>query len=369
MLTERNLPRCYFPKDATVIYQQLHGFSDASELAYSAVLYLRQVDSTGAVHIALVAAKTKVAPIKRQSIPRLELCGAVLLAQLLHHCQTTFELPLRDTFAWTDSTIVLNWLAGNPRRFKVFVGNRVSQIVDLIPSNRWHFVEGTDNPADCASRGLFASELITHDLWWSGPHWLASGIHHWPKQPTIPPNSLNEEADEICVHTSVIQPELTRKTPLILADQFSSYTRLKRVTAWIMRFIKNCQTAVDDRRMNPLTVRELDQAHAYWITTSQHDHFSKEINRIKQDKPVSKSSSLRSLHPFIDHAGILRVGGRQQNSKQGYDQQHPIILHGKHVISKLIVSAEHLRLLHAGPLIMAASLGRRFHFLGGRRVT
>ena len=121
--------------------------------------------------------------------------------------------------------------------------------------------------------------------------------------------------------------------------------------------------------MNPLTVRELDQAHAYWITTSQHDHFSKEINRIKQDKPVSKSSSLRSLHPFIDHAGILRVGGRQQNSKQGYDQQHPIILHGKHVISKLIVSAEHLRLLHAGPLIMAASLGRRFHFLGGRRVT
>ena len=291
LLTERNLPRCYFPKDATVIYQQLHGFSDASELAYSAVLYLRQVDSTGAVHIALVAAKTKVAPIKRQSIPRLELCGAVLLAQLLHHCQTTFELPLRDTFAWTDSTIVLNWLAGNPRRFKAFVGNRVSQIVDLIPSNRWHFVEGTDNPADCASRGLFASELITHDLWWSGPHWLASGIHHWPKQPTIPPNSLNEEADEICVHTSVIQPELTRKTPLILADQFSSYTRLKRVTAWIMRFIKNCQTAVDDRRMNPLTVRELDQAHAYWITTSQHDHFSKEINRIKQDKPVSKSSS------------------------------------------------------------------------------
>ena len=139
----------------------------------------------------------------------------------------------------------------------------------------------------------------------------------------------------------------------------------------VLFFEKSIQftAAVDDRRMNPLTVRELDQAHAYWITTSQHDHFSKEINRIKQDKPVSKSSSLRSLHPFIDHAGILRVGGRQQNSKQGYDQQHPIILHGKHVISKLIVSAEHLRLLHAGPLIMAASLGRRFHFLGGRRVT
>ena len=365
LLTEKNISRCYFPKDATIIYQQIHGFSDASELAYAAVVYLRQVDSTGTVHIALVAAKTKVAPIKRQSIPRLELCGAGLLAQLLHHCQITFKFPLRDTFAWTDSTIVLNWLAGNPRRFKAFVGNRVSQIIDLVPPNRWHFVEGIENPADCASRGLYGSELLTHKLWWSGPQWLTLGIHHWPKQPTLSPNNLSEEADEICAHTAVLQ---TVPSTVIPMDQYSSYTQLKRITAWIRRFVKNCQTAANDRTTGPLTAKELEQAQNYWIVISQRDHFSKEINLLSQNKPVSKSSSLRSLHPFIDQAGIIHVGGRQQNSNQNYNKQHPVILHGKHIISKLIVSAEHLRLLHAGPLLMNASLRRRFHFLGGRRV-
>lgn len=94
------------------------------------------VDSTGCTHTSLVMSKTKVAPIKRLTIPRLELCGAHLLAQILHHCKEVFSLSLKDVFAWTDSTIVLNWLTGSPRRFKTYVGNRVSS--------------GLDNPADCA---------------------------------------------------------------------------------------------------------------------------------------------------------------------------------------------------------------------------
>ena len=78
-------------------------------------------------------AKTRVAPIKRLTIPRLELCGVHLLSQLLCHCQVILNLPSEDIFAWTDSTIVLNWLVGNPRRFKTFVGNRVSSIIDSVP--------------------------------------------------------------------------------------------------------------------------------------------------------------------------------------------------------------------------------------------
>lgn len=91
---------------------------------------MRMVDSNWKVHISLVMSKTKVAPIKRLSIPRLELCGAQVLAQLLHHAKDVFQLPMNSIFAWTDSTIVLSWLTGNPRRFKTFVGNRVSSIVD-----------------------------------------------------------------------------------------------------------------------------------------------------------------------------------------------------------------------------------------------
>ena len=129
---------------------QLHGFSDASELAYAGVVYLWMVHANGDVHTSLVMSKTKVAPIKRLTIPQLELCGAHLLAQLLHHCKEVFHLPPDEVFAWSDSTIVLNWLVGS-RRFKTYVGNRVSRIVELIAPEHWNHVEGTQNPADCAS--------------------------------------------------------------------------------------------------------------------------------------------------------------------------------------------------------------------------
>ena len=87
---------------------------------------------------------------------------------------------MEDVFAWTDSTIVLNWIQGNPRRFKTYVGNRVSQIMDLISPSQWRHVNGTENPADCASRGLFPSEILTHHLWWEGPPWLKTTPNEWP---------------------------------------------------------------------------------------------------------------------------------------------------------------------------------------------
>ena len=159
MLSSKHIQRCHFPKDCYIISTEVHGFSDASEDAYAAVVYLRMIDTKGDVHVSIVMSKTKVAPIKRLTIPRLELCGAHLLSQLLSHIKSLYLIPLNRVFAWTDSTIVLDWLVGNPRRFKVFVGNRVSNIIDSILADNWKHVRGDDNPADCASRGLFPSEL------------------------------------------------------------------------------------------------------------------------------------------------------------------------------------------------------------------
>ena len=140
---------------------QLHGFSDASERAYAGVIYLRTSDTEGHVHISLVMSKTKVAPIK---LIRSELCGAKLLVQMLHHVKEILHIPLCAVQAWTDSTIVLNWLGGNSRQFKMYVGNQVSHIINLIPPDRWNHVSGIVNPADCASRGILPSELIDHSL-------------------------------------------------------------------------------------------------------------------------------------------------------------------------------------------------------------
>ena len=122
--------------------------------------------------MALVTSKTRVAPIKRLSIPKLELCGAFLLTKLLNHVGDILQIPIEDVTAWTDNTIVINWLDGSPRKFKTYVGNRISFIIIHIPSKSWNHVKGEQNPADCASRGLYPKELIDHKLWWHGPSWL-----------------------------------------------------------------------------------------------------------------------------------------------------------------------------------------------------
>ena len=361
LLADRHIPRCYFPKDVTIAYRQLHGFSDASEQAYSGVVYLRLVDTTGCVHISLVIAKTRVAPIKRLTIPRLELCGAHLLSQLLRHCQVVLNLPSEDIFAWTDSTIVLNWLVGNPRRFKTFVGNRVSSIIDSVPPNHWNHVNGIDNPADCASRGMFPSELLSHDLWWRGPSWLQLGIHQWPKLSSLPPNPLSE-ADEICSHAAVVSA-----SSLFPLGRYSSYSRLVRVTSWILRFVHNCRAACPgSRHTGPLSVVELSDSRVLWLSTAQYHTFSDEIESLKSMKSISKSSCLRTLHPFLDRCGILRVGGRLSNSEYAYSRRHPVILHGRHELTALIIRAEHVRLLHAGPSLVNSSLSRQFHIVGQR---
>ena len=364
LLSEKHIPRCYYPKHACVDSFQIHGFCDASEDAYAGVVYIRGQDRSSDVHVSLVISKTKVAPLKRLTIPRLELCGAKLLSQLLHHTQQALDIPTENVFAWTDSTIVLNWLDGNPRRFKTFVGNRVSHIMQLVPPDRWRHVRSQDNPADCASRGLFPSELLTHELWWNAPDWLRLPSADWPNQPSLPTESLVEEERDICLNAVVDNPE-----PVLPLERFSSFLRLKRVTAWIYRFINNCRKKKGDRPSSLyLSTSELVTSETYWLSLAQRQTFVSEIETLKNNAALSKSSHLSSLHPILDSSGLIRVGGRGRNSQLSYSLIHPIILPGKHPITSLLISSEHRRLMHAGPTLLVASLNRRYYITGCRKI-
>ena len=363
-LSQVHIPRCYFPKNVQVVSLQLHGFSDASQDAYSGVVYLRMQDTDGDIHVSLVTSKTKVSPIKRLTIPRLELCGAQLLTKLLNHVRHTLNIPIEAVFAWTDSTIVLNWLDGSPRRFKTYVGNRVSFILSLIPSSHWRHVGGEQNPADCASRGLFPEELIEHNLWWHGPSWLKLDSSNWPGQAVVPPNNPSDEQVEICLHS-----QFDVKEPIISFDRFSSYSKLVRVTSWVMRFITNLKKS---RTHCPtfkshLTVQELAEAETYWLSVSQRQCFGCELKSLHSKDGLSSNSAILPLHPFVDSQGVLRVGGRKQESKLAYMTMHPVILSGKHPLTRLIIRAEHLRLLHSGPTLIMSSLQRRYHIIGGHK--
>ena len=171
------------------------------------------------------------------------------------------------------------------------------------------------------------------------------------------------EEREICFHVAIPQ-----RVSLIPLDRYSSFTHLKRVTAWILRFVNNSPTQGDQRNTVPrLSIQELLNAETYWLVYSQGEQFEEEIEALGTNQNLSKSSPLFTLRPIVGSDGVLRVGGRLENSQLCYSTRHPAILNGKHQVTKLIIQSEHLCLLHGGPTLVAASLCSRYHIIGSRK--
>ncbi len=191
LLKEHPIPRRYFT--GSVMFLSLHGFSDASTLAYGAVVYLRAVQEDGSSHTALVTAKARVLPVCHITVSKAELLGAHLLSKLLSTTAITLKIDTKNIFAWTDSTIVLHWLSKTPDQLKDrFVANRVQSITDQLPFTKWQHLPTDQNPADLASWGVAASDLIASQLWWSGPQWLSGPPDAWPvSKITRPPEAIH----------------------------------------------------------------------------------------------------------------------------------------------------------------------------------
>lgn len=348
LINDLRIPRNIKPYN-TLQNFDLHGFCDASEKAYGACIYVSCTDDQGRVSIRLICSKSKVAPLKTLSVPRLELCGALLLSRLLASVIRSLKITSNHTYLWTDSQIVLAWIKTQPYQLKTFVSNRVAEIQQLTEGADWNHVPSSSNPADLLSRGISTAELSTTDLWWHGPTWL-SNEDNWPEA-----NNNDNDIQISELKTTVTMAVTHDINPLL--RRYSSFLKLKRVVAYCLRFSAKCKGIKYD---NTLTVEELDQAEVIILKLTQKEVFSSEITHISRGSPLHPKSKLLSLKPILDPHGIIRVGDRLRYADIPYNHRHPIILPARHHITTLILNEEHQRLLHCGSEHLLSSVRLKY---------
>ena len=347
------VPRCLKISAASGV--QLHAFGDASSVALGAVVYARVTQPSGDVDVSFVIAKAKLTPSKQTSIPRLELLAALLAARLARslHCKS-------EIFCWTDSRVALAWISGNVQQWKQFVSNRVQAIHELTPPSAWHFVQGENNPADILSRGVLQHPTFEPGVLLEGPSFLSAPV-------VAPPPESGAAEDDVQVSAEakkiLCTLALTARDPLVDLNDYSTLTRLLRVTGWIMRFVTSCKNKVarkHGRNVDPLpphlTSAEISTAETYWVKHVQQVHFSAEL----RDKDVTKHSELASLRPFQDDDGVLRSDRRLGSSGMTHDEKFPIIVPRTSQFARLIILDAHLRLCHASVTATLCHLRNRF---------
>ncbi|KAL0811523.1 hypothetical protein ABMA28_009914 [Loxostege sticticalis] len=339
---------------------ELIGFADASNKAYGCCLYVRSIKDDDTVETNLLCSKSRANSSNNElSTPRKELNSALLLSMLTKRVFETLKSQCNNlkVCLYLDSQIVLAWLNIEPVKLLPYVANRVAKIKELTADWPWFYVKTTDNPADCLSRGVEPHGLQSNELWWHGPQFLkqASLTHGSAMHEVLDPQDLPELKKQCCNilscnNTCHIVNDASDATSFFA--RFSNINKLKRVVAYMLRFSQNCKIKNSSERcVGELQPSELENALFVIIKCDQQKHYEKEFACVKANKPVK--GSLSALNPFVDKNGLLRVGGRLENSQLPYAQKHPVILHEN--------------LLHAGPKLLLASLNNKFWLINAVR--
>ena len=364
---------------------QIHGFCDSSKQAYCAAVYFRKVTSQG-VEVRLMAAKTRVAPIKELSIPKLELLSCVLLTELLkiifnalNFCTLNYDL-----FCWTDSEVALCWLKGNNKCWKPWVENRVVKCRSVVAKEKWYHVSGKKNPADVPTRlGRIGSALS--DVWFCGPEFLREHEFEIDKYLGISESrvaeevavetkrscvkeiasSLENDGDYEMVQTFVTTESTSQRkyiSDVIDVTSFSSFDKLIGVTCYVLRFVNNLKNLVKKNSdciitEEVATIGERKEAIREWLISEQY--------KLRTEADFEKLKS--SLNLFLDDVGCWRLKGRFGLSLLAYDVKFPVILRGKEsAFTRLVVNNAHERVFHHGVETTLAFVRSKYWIVRGR---
>ena len=381
-LTSFKLPRHHVHFSTHVKDVEIHIFCDASEKGFGAIGYLRY-DIGDRIIVSFLAAKTHVAPLKVISMPRLELQGAVLGMRLGRLLEEELQLgPIAKTY-WSDSMVVLQYLRNETRRFKPFVANRVTEILENSKATEWYYVPTESNPADYCTRGVRATALQPSHIWFQGPAFLRERKPFEEiSLPELPSGDPELKPEKIAVMNTTTEDNSKRKSTrdklqvdfsaVFDPTDFSTWRRLIRQTAWISRAVHNFAS----KKLNQepvveesLTVQEHEAATQFWVRRAQQDEYVKELEALRKQEPLDARSKLLPLSPVYDaESQIIRVGGRLRKAIIPDEAKHQQILPRDHVITQLLATDAHWRIMHRGQEHLIAELRQRYWPVGVKRV-
>ncbi|KAG7470266.1 hypothetical protein JOB18_028772 [Solea senegalensis] len=333
------------------------------------------MDEEGKIHVGLVSSKAKLAPRPDHTIPRLELCAAVMAVNLAEVIISEIDITFDAVNYYTDSKIVLGYLYNEKRRFYVYVSNRVQRIRRSTSPSQWHYVHTEHNPADIATRAIAANHL-RETIWFTGPKFLSHPEEMMPAPETF--EMLEPGLDP------EIRPFMT--TLLTTALEHLGSQRFTRFSRWCslmtavgaLIHVVQCFKDRKDKASSsckgwhhchlPPTVKVLRQSTSVIIKTVQHEAYDMEFKCLASETTIPKTSPLWSLDPFIDTDGLLRVGGRLSEADLGPDEKRPFILPGRHHVASLLVHHFHEQTQHQGRHFTEGAIrSAGFWIVGGKR--
>ena len=376
-LSKVRIPRCLF-NELSIRSFQIHGFSDASEQAYACVVYLRTEYENGQVDCRIIASKARVAPIKQVTIPKLELMGALLLAELMHTIRNVLLQELYPekitSFYWVDSLVALCWVK-NSKPWKQFVRNRVLKILELTDRSQWRFCPGVLNPADLPSRGVCGKDLSRNVFWIEGPEFLKQRCELWPFIETTDNEAneiaLQEEAknSHVITHALSSSSDVLNIQSLVNIERFGSKRKLLSTLAWVFRFVESCKASLNNKKLQlseELRNEEIERAEYKLLSYIQREEFSEEFEFLRGKMVTKPPLKVKQFNLFLDNNNVIRERTRIINASVSDYTKMPILLHPRNWYSKLVIKEYHDIVLHSGGRDTLNAIRQRYWILKDR---